>query len=98
MFSLEDRLAYKGKAGAVMPPSSLCGKPGERCCRWLRHQQGGTCRAGAFADNTVLLCLSQAAQGASKIPLHIPPAMFRLRGSSGSPAGRVLPGKEASSA
>lgn len=54
MFSLEDRLAYKGKAGAVMPPSSLCGKPGERCCRWLRHQQGGTCRAGAFAD--ILSC------------------------------------------
>lgn len=29
-----------------MPPSSLCGKAGERCCRWLRHQQGGTCRVG----------------------------------------------------
>lgn len=42
---------------------------------------------------TVLLCLSQAAQGASKIPLHIPPAMFRLHGSSGSPAGRSYWGR-----
>lgn len=46
----------------------------------------------------VLLYLSQVARGDSKIPLHIPPAMFRLHGSSGSPAGKVLPEEEASSA
>lgn len=46
----------------------------------------------------VLLYLSQVARGDSKIPLHIPPAIFRLHGSSGSLAGRVLPEEEASSA
>lgn len=45
----------------------------------------------------VLLCLSQAAQGASKIPFHILPPMFRLHHSSGSPTCRILP-EEASCA
>lgn len=39
-----------------MPPSSLCGKAGERCCRWLRHQQGGTCRVGRALDPLQAYC------------------------------------------
>lgn len=46
----------------------------------------------------VLLCLTQAAQGASKIPLHTLPAMFRLHRGSGSPPCRILPEEEASCA
>lgn len=57
MFCLEAQMAHKGKAGAVMPPRSLCGKAGERCCRWL-HQQGGTSRVGRALDPLQACCCS----------------------------------------
>lgn len=46
MFSLKARIAHKGKVGPVMPLSSRCGNTGEQCCRWLQHEQGGTCWVG----------------------------------------------------
>lgn len=90
MFSLEARMAHEGKAGAVVPLELSVWEGRGAVMQMAPTSAGWHLPAWqnprSFAG--ILPCLSR---GASRIPLHILPAMFRLHRGSGSPACRILP-------
>lgn len=86
MFSLEARMAHKGRQGSGAADD----------CDINRVAPAGLAEPSILCRHSVvLLCLSEAA---SKPPLHILPTTFRLHRSVGSPACRILPEEEPSCA